>query len=355
MDGFKQLVDETSNIKDEVVRCHTNLKNKLSRKGVQISDTDKMSELIEKIDEVNSNLPNWVISSKTDYWLDAKNMPTIRTSLTSSSVNGKIYCIGGYGISNDELNINECYDTNTNRWTTKANMPTARANLSSSSVNGKIYCIGGELGGSFGSGILSKNECYDTATDVWTTKANMPTARDYFSSSVVNNKIYCIGGERKGDVYKPIVKNECYDTSTNTWTTKANMPTATYMLTSNSVNGKIYCIGGEDNTDAGQANINQCYDTKTNTWTTKMSMISGAKELVSGRIKDNIYCIGGRQGNDGYINKNQCYNTSTNTWTTKANMPTARARLTSSSVGNNIYCIAGNNTGKIANNECYIV
>lgn len=31
--------------------------------------------------------------------------------------------------------------------------------------------------------------------DTWTQKADMSTARAYFSTSVVNNKIYAIGGE----------------------------------------------------------------------------------------------------------------------------------------------------------------
>ncbi len=49
MDGFKQLVDETSNIKNELVRCHTDLKNNLIDKGVEVTDSDKMSNLIGKI------------------------------------------------------------------------------------------------------------------------------------------------------------------------------------------------------------------------------------------------------------------------------------------------------------------
>ena len=42
----------------------------------------------------------------------------------------------------------------------------------------------------------------------WTTKANMPTAREVLTSSVVNNKIYVIGGHNGSS---PLSKNEEYD------------------------------------------------------------------------------------------------------------------------------------------------
>lgn len=57
----------------------------------------------------------------------------------------------------------------------------------------------------------------------WTQKANMPTARWGVSTSVVDGKIYAVGGgERRG----PFSTVEEYDPTTDTWTKKADMPTA---------------------------------------------------------------------------------------------------------------------------------
>ena len=53
MATLKNLVDETTNIKNELVICHSNLKNNLIKKGVECSDTDKMSSLIDKINEIS--------------------------------------------------------------------------------------------------------------------------------------------------------------------------------------------------------------------------------------------------------------------------------------------------------------
>ena len=54
MATLKQLVNETTNIKDELKTCHTNLKNSLIAKGVECSDTDKMSSLIDKVKNIKT-------------------------------------------------------------------------------------------------------------------------------------------------------------------------------------------------------------------------------------------------------------------------------------------------------------
>ena len=52
MATLKNLVDETTNIKNELKECHTNLKNNLIEKGVECSDTDKLLSLVGKVGEI---------------------------------------------------------------------------------------------------------------------------------------------------------------------------------------------------------------------------------------------------------------------------------------------------------------
>ena len=52
MATLKTLVDETTNIKNELKECYSNLKNNLVEKGVECSDSDKMSSLIDKVNEL---------------------------------------------------------------------------------------------------------------------------------------------------------------------------------------------------------------------------------------------------------------------------------------------------------------
>ena len=52
MSTLKNLVDETTNIKNELVTCHANLKNNLIEKGVEVLPSDKMSTLISKVSNI---------------------------------------------------------------------------------------------------------------------------------------------------------------------------------------------------------------------------------------------------------------------------------------------------------------
>jgi hypothetical protein len=68
-----------------------------------------------------------------------------------------------------------------NTWERKADMPTARVYHTASVVDGKIYVIGG-----FPSGV----EVYDIATDTWQQGPEMPFARFAHSACVIDGMIY---------------------------------------------------------------------------------------------------------------------------------------------------------------------
>ena len=106
----------------------------------------------------------------------------------------------------------------------------------------------------------SENSAIDIVTifaEPWTTKSPMPSARQSFATSVVNGKIYAIGGAYTVSIpnvsftYYDVPIVEEYDPATDTWTTKISMPT-TYrsQLAVGVVNDKIYVIGGEDGSES---------------------------------------------------------------------------------------------------------
>ncbi len=194
-------------------------------------------------------------------------------------------------------------------WISKAPMQQARSHLSATTVNGKIYAIGGIAEGGI---FVGTNEEYNPETDTWTYKSAMPTPRDNFAIAVCQNKIYCIGGYR--GVTDVTGVNEVYDPATDTWETKAPMPNATATQAS-VVNGKIYLIGGS-------YNLTQVYDTQTDTWTTKTPMpiqVAGSSTV----FEDKIYLIGGFHAglfNDTSVT--QIYDPSTDEWSLGAPSPT---------------------------------
>ena len=112
------------------------------------------------------------------------------------------------------------------KWTEKAPMPTAREHLASSVVDGKLYVIGGRSNGM--SYNVDANEAYDPATDKWITLEPMPSKRGGLASAAVNGSIYVFGGEQPIDTFS---NNEKYYTANYKWTIETPMPTARHGLT----------------------------------------------------------------------------------------------------------------------------
>ena len=188
-------------------------------------------------------------------WTQKADMPSPRWGFSTSVVNGKVYAIGGVGSSTKV----EAYDPATDTWTQKAGMQRGRNLFGSAVVDGTIYVIGGNHSTTGGS--LALVEAYDPATDAWTPKADMPTPRDSLSTCVVDGKIYAIGGFAYNPdigVGKALATVEEYDPATDTWTTKAGMPSEKEYPPTSVVDGKIYVLGAGEVTTR---QVRRCWST----------------------------------------------------------------------------------------------
>jgi hypothetical protein len=86
-------------------------------------------------------------------------MRTPRDNVSASTLNGIIYAIGGR-LQLSTQDLIEAYDPVNDKWTWIPPMPTARLNLATSSVNERIYTIGGgQLG--LGFTVLATVEEFD--------------------------------------------------------------------------------------------------------------------------------------------------------------------------------------------------
>jgi RNA polymerase sigma factor (sigma-70 family) len=232
-------------------------------------------------------------------WTKKANMLTPRSALSTSTVNGRIYAIGGV-IEEPwvaEPTVEE-YDPVKDTWTKKADMPTKRFALSTSVVNGRIYAIGGVMDPQIGP-ITTAVEEYDPTTDTWTEKTNMPTVRYYVTTSVVNGKIYAIGGvDWVNQEWIPFKSVEEYDPATDKWTRKGDMPEARGVLSSSMVNGKIYVIGGAVKLASALSKV-EIYDPATDNWKTASDMLVARRWLSTSEVNGKIYAIGGSDANGG--------------------------------------------------------
>lgn len=226
-------------------------------------------------------------------------------------------------------------------WTLKAEMPIARSFLppSASVVNDKIYIIGGTSV----NGPVSSVDQYDPATDTWTSKAPMLEARWGHSADVVDGKIYVMGGclTTYGDAIQSM---EVYDPVTDEWQPLGNMPTARLGFGSCVIDGKIYVTGGRTADPGGDyLDIVQVYDPSAKSWK-NLSSMPGEKGYHSSSARDSyIYAISGTKSGLSGAGEDLVYkyDIGTNTWTETTPMNKGRWSLSTCTVDSLILCIGG--------------
>ncbi len=258
-----------------------------------------------------------VYDPATGTWAARAGMPTPRALFGTSAVGGTIYTIGGTIKGLDKLAVVEAYDTATDTWTRRADMPTPRNALATAVVDGKVYAVGGwgmdqPKGGweALDPKALASDfatvEAYDPKTDTWAARADMPTPRSHITVSAVGGKIYAIGGgvpprtTRSGEFHPQL---EVFDTATNRWERAADLPTPRSVLSSTVVDGRIYVMGGVSSHGSSLPEIVktlqilsvvEVYDPVSGRWTRGRDLGTPRGWFSTSAVSGKVYLVGGR-------------------------------------------------------------
>ena len=283
-------------------------------------------------------------STRAATWTRKADMPTPRWGHSAAVVNNKIYVIGGIAsepsfLNGKELSAVEEYDPAADIWTRKADMPVPRGYLTSSNpvVDEKIYVIGGGKSG------LARVDIYDPIMDTWSRGTDMPTPRVLQATVAWDGRIYAFGG--LSTLNTPVNRQglnitEVYDPKTDTWAEASALPQGVWQHSASVVDGRIYVVGGAYGRDALQ--VHQVYDPHTDTWTTATPMPQRTRGHSASVVLGKIYAVGGwlNSGQRPYSNT-WVYDRSMNTWAEAAPLPDIRAGLTTSAVNGKLYAIGG--------------
>mmetsp|Transcript_19216 Transcript_19216/g.30008 ORF Transcript_19216/g.30008 Transcript_19216/m.30008 type:complete len:351 (-) Transcript_19216:601-1653(-) len=196
---------------------------------------------------------NAMVQSTSDRygdWRDEEPMPTARSYLAATALEGKIYALGGFEgtLGNRYLATVETYDPETRHWATCAELPFERSHLAAASTGGKLLALGGYCSGSTTSAV----DRYDPTADKWAQEKSMPTARDSLAAVECSGKIFALGGCCDGSVVNLKIV-ESFDLRSGKWTMEASMPCTRALLGATSLNDKIYVCGGSQAYDCGRA------------------------------------------------------------------------------------------------------
>ena len=205
---------------------------------------------------------SWRYNPVSDDWKGLAPLPTARGAACAVTVKGKVYVIGGASQLPDDpstgihpkrphrsLGTVEEYDPATDAWREVTPLPTARNHAVAASAQGRILVIGGRLAGAFitampgNTGIV---EAYDPATDSWSERSPMPTARSGMAAAVHQGKVYVAGGEVQTKEYLASFRAfECYDVASDSWHPLPPLPVPRHGLAAAAVGGRIHYVSGD--------------------------------------------------------------------------------------------------------------
>jgi hypothetical protein len=231
-------------------------------------------------------------------------------------------------------------DAQAQPWKDLPPMPTPRAYSTASVVDGKIYVIGGAYSQLESSDVV---EMFDPADSSWHALPPLPNPIAGAASVAIGGKIYVVGGMEQN----PLNILYVYDPADSSWAEKESMPTARGFLAASEWNGKLYAIGGTTIFPT-RVNTVEMYDPAGETWETKTSMLTARSGFCAETFDGSIYAMGGVSESQFY-DALEVYDPIGNSWSFREEMPLTRWGFGSGVTDHAIFAFGGGLDGVNAN------
>lgn len=196
--------------------------------------------------------------------------PVERHEAAFVGVGDKFYLLGGRGMKPASI-----YDTKTRRWTLGPVPPIELHHFQPVVYQNDIYIMGAMTGPYPGEDPVPNIYIYRTATDTWDKGPAIPADRLRGGAGVAVNedKFYLACGIADGHRGDHKVWLDVYDARTGKWSQLPDAPRARDHFQASMVDGKLYCLGGRttiaaDNPFKNTIGEVDVYDLQTQRWTT---------------------------------------------------------------------------------------
>lgn len=231
--GFYEY-DNIHNYWKNTVYCFTPDGTNVIQKCLQNSGSIAVCSKTNKIYTISESDVHCIRTQLDDgevIFCDPEQLPNLRTTEVYSNHTAVVYNENLYVFGGDErISASEIFptaavymlDNDEKKWVTKCSMQEPRARFSSAVVGDYIYAVGG-----FNTLRLRSVERYDPISDTWRYVESMDKERSHFKCVVHQNKIYSMGGKSysryQGGARKVLSSCEMYDPDTDRWTYIAPM------------------------------------------------------------------------------------------------------------------------------------
>ena len=276
--------------------------------------------------------PQLVVTSNT--WLTRRDMPLelfeqAAAVVPNAAGQSILYAIGGGKVESPKpgapvpMGEVRAYNVATNTWTSKPDMPVARWGMNGAGVIGeKIYVSGGYTKEGY-RGATASLFVYNTASNTWTRKRDMPAAGGDGVTGVIGGRLYVVTFNYLYPAWPGSVNFFRYNPATDAWT---KLPKPTDYPSLNVGGGvmyeKLYVTG---TTPGSSQNRVLEYDPITNRWRQKRAWSSpsclpgfactvGDQTVV---MQAHLYVIGGYSAGLSNGTGVFIYEPLSDTWTSK--------------------------------------
>ncbi|XP_064478432.1 titin homolog [Ornithodoros turicata] len=269
---------------------------------VTLNDKPSIADMIQKMtpcsEEWEETIPlNWKVNPAKD--LEKWPSPCVQDVRSPS-----LLILGGINLTALDQVLTGCvilrYNFEENEWRRCSMMPLPRYGHRCVFMNGEIYIIGGFDNRDANYGLrISTSFCfrYNARSGEWSVVAPLKHARGYHGVTVVNGRIYAVGGVDANDMLLSSV--EWYNHDDNSWTVLdkglycGRMGMGVTAFQNNLwVVGGIVQITGQQTCSTAYVEV---YNPATNQWTYAASYLPSPRTCVSLlNVNDTeLYCFGG--------------------------------------------------------------
>ncbi len=279
-------------------------------------------------------------------WTLGAPIPTPRQMLAGASDGKLMYTVGGTSGDSD-LTMVEAYDPAAKTWTSLAPLPTARSDLGVAIADGRLVAVGGISGGQ----VLKSVSVFDLAAKSWSALPDMDTARHGMAVAAVEKSIYAIGGSTAPDDSQVVSTAEVLKLPArkiqpaSQWRSLPNAPTARLMMAWTVLNDKIWIIGGL-RSGAEPLDLVESYDPKTGAWDTGPPLPIPLHHAAAATYRGEVVVLGG--ASDQLANgSNKVFALRDGNWVPLPSLTHARAAPAAAVVGDKLVVVGGQNDHKL--------
>lgn len=270
-------------------------------------------------------------------WTRLPDLPQPRGDLGVAIADRRLIAVGGQS-AGQVLKSVSVLDLTTNTWAGLPDMATARHGMAVAAVGQAVYSIGGSSDVGDGQATSSAEALQLPARRMqpaaqWRSLPDAPTPRLMTAWTVLDDKIWIMGGLRDGVALQTV---ESYDPRTGIWQPQPALPIPLHHAAAATYRGEVVVLGGTS-ADLTQASA-KVFALRAGKWVELPNLGHPRAALAAATVGDKLVVVGGQNAKQ-LVPQTEVFDGSS--WHDAANMPTPREHLAAVSDGTYVYAVGG--------------